>query len=399
MESARSRFIQLKPSLKKSLEQDILKFWLNKTVDQENGGFYGYVGSENMPDPYANKGVILNTRILWSFSAVNSIIPDEKYRKHARRAYEYIINHFADKKHGGVFWELDYTGKPVNSRKQIYAQSFAIYSFSEYFRITGDSKVLDQAIEIYHLIEKYSLDRTEGGYKEAFREDWTEIGDFRLSEKDLNAPKTMNTHLHILEAYTSLYRIWPDRELKTSLRNLILLFIKKFIDNRGHLVLFFSNSWEQIGDFCSYGHDIEFSWLLTEAAHALGEKDLVTITEEKAVRIADMILKEGADSDGGLMNEYHYSKNELDGDKHWWIQAEAMVGYYNAFQITGNEKYLDSLLKQWEFIEKHIIDHNNGEWFWKTDRAGKVYPGDEKAGFWKCPYHNTRAIIELLERP
>ena len=316
----------------------------------------------------------------------------------ADRAYSYISDFFLDKKYGGVYWELDFKGKPVNTRKQVYAQAFAIYSYVEYFKIAREEEILDKAIAIYRLIEKHSLDKTGNGYLDAFAEDWSEIADMRLSEKDMNAPKTMNTHLHILEAYTNLFKVWKDDGLRTSLMNLITLFLDKFIDERGHLVLFFDTNWNKLDDYCSYGHDIEFSWLLTEAAEVLGNQSLISLTRIAAQNIAELVQKEGIDSDGGIMYEFDYKKNELDSDKHWWMQAEAMVGFFNVYQFNKNEKYPELIVNLWEFTNKYIVDHQNGEWFWRVDRNGKPYPDSEKAGFWKCPYHNSRAIIELLER-
>lgn len=398
MNSDLKSFKNFREVLLSDLENNILNFWISKTQDENNGGFIGLVDEHNNPIPSSSKGVVLNTRILWTFSAAFLFFKEEKYKHLADRAYEYIREFFIDKKNKGVFWELDFKGNPLNTRKQIYAQAFTIYSFTEYYQASGDETALKTAIEIFNLIEKHSFDSVKGGYIEAFRDDWSPIQDFRLSEKDLNAPKTMNTHLHILEAYTCLYKVWKDEKLKDALRNLILLFLDKFLDHRGHLILFFDNDWNPIDDFCSFGHDIEFSWLLTEAAHSLGDQELVVRTSATAVEIATIINKEAIAADGGIMNEYHYSKKELDSDKHWWQQAEAMVGFFNAYQISKNGKFLESMLSVWGFIDKYIIDHNNGEWFWKVDCNGAVTQGMEKAGFWKCPYHNSRAAFELVER-
>ena len=398
MNSDLKSFKSFREVLLSDLENNILSFWSTKTQDDKYGGFFGHIDEHNNPITTASKGVVLNTRILWTFSASFLFFKDEKYKLIADRAYEYISDFFVDKKNNGVFWELDYNGNPLNTRKQIYAQAFTIYSFTEYYQASGDETALNTAIEIFNLIEKHSLDSVKGGYLEAFKDDWSPIQDFRLSEKDLNAPKTMNTHLHILEAYTCLYKVWKNDKLKDALRNLILLFLQKFLDHRGHLILFFDNDWKPFDEFCSYGHDIEFSWLLTEAAHALGDQELIIKTSTKAVEIATIISKEAIAADGGIMNEYHYTKQELDSDKHWWQQAEAMVGFFNAYHISKNGKFLESMLSVWGFIYKYIIDHKNGEWFWRVDCNGVVPPGMEKAGFWKCPYHNSRAAFELVER-
>jgi mannobiose 2-epimerase len=398
MNSIKNKIALLKPKLLENLEKNILKFWATRTPDHENGGFYGLIDSDNIVVNEANKGVILNTRILWTFSAAYSFFKTLEYQHLAHRAYSYISEYFLDKKYGGVYWELDFKGNPVNTRKQVYAQAFAIYSFVEYYKIAKEQDILDQAITIYRLIENYSLDKVHNGYIDAFGKDWSEIQDLRLSEKDLNAPKTMNTHLHILEAYTNLYRVWKDETLRKSLENLINLFLEKFVDERGHLILFFDHNWNKMDDYCSFGHDIEYSWLLTEAASVLGDSALISHTRTSAEKIAVLVEKEGIDKDGGLMYEFNYKNNELDSDKHWWMQAEAMVGFLNVYQFTRNEKYLELIIKLWGFIDTNLVDHQNGEWYWRTDRSGRIYPGIEKAGFWKCPYHNSRAILEILER-
>lgn len=398
MVSKNNRIPELKSKLLENLENNILKFWVSKTIDSENSGFYGLVNDKNEPVKDSSKGAVLNTRILWTFSAAFEYFKLPIYRDLADRAYRYISDFFLDNKNGGIFWELDFKGNPVNARKQVYAQAFAIYSFTEYYKISKQKDVLDKAILLYNLIEKYSLDVVKFGYIDAFGEDWSPIQDLKLSAKDENAPKTMNTHLHILEAYTNLYTVWKDDKLKNSLKNLIVLFLEKFVDQRGHLVLFFDNDWNRIEDFCSFGHDIEFTWLLTEAAEVLDDSELIERTRKTAVNTAAIILNQGIAKDGGLMNEYDYHKHELDSDKHWWQQAEAMVGFYNAYKISRDEKFLDAMFGVWDFIDRYIIDHSNGEWFWKVDKNGKVYPGMEKAGFWKCPYHNSRAVFELIKR-
>lgn len=398
MKSSSDRIRDLKPHLLHELETNILNYWLTKTPDPINGGYYGHIDENNNPLPGASRGAVLNARILWTFSAAAGFLKNNDYALQADRAFQYFSTSFTDEKYGGIFWETDYLGRVKNPRKQIYAQAFGIYAYAEYYRLTGNQEALRQAIELFQLIEKHSYDAANEGYIEAFQEDWTTISDLRLSEKDLNAPKTMNTHLHILEAYTNLYKVWKDPELKYSLERIIRLFLTRFIDNRDHLILFFDMDWIRIGQVCSYGHDIEFSWLLTEAAVISGNSELINECGEKALRVAAKVFREGLDKDGGLMNEYDYERGEMDTDKHWWQQAEAMVGFLNAYHISKDEKYLGVIPSIWNFITRYMIDHKNGEWFWKTDRKGTVYSGMEKAGFWKCPYHNSRALMEILER-
>lgn len=373
----------------------ILNYWKCHTIDDVNGGFYGLVDINNIPDTGADKSIVLNLRILWTFAAAFRFTGEKEYKLLADRAYHYIRSCFFDRRYGGVFWSVDFRGNPVNKRKQVYAQAFAIFALSEYFQITKDPEVLNEALEIYHLIEKHSLDINRGGYIEAFDAKWDFLEDVRLGENDQNEKKTMNTHLHILEAYTNLYRVRKDELIQNALNNLIHTFTDHIIDRRTHhLNLFFDENWQLRSSKISYGHDIESAWLLFEAAEILKNDSLTKKISELSVKITTASI-EGLDKDGGLMNEYDAASHHLDSDKHWWPQAEAMVGLLNAYQLSEEGYYYDLFLRSWEFTKKFIIDHQNGEWYWRVDRDGN-HSRQEKAGFWKCPYHNTRACIEVI---
>lgn len=378
------------------LIHNILPFWMGRMVDLENGGFYGRIDGHNILHDHADKGVILNTRILWTFSAAYDYHNKEEYLTMAHRAFQYIVRYFMDTSYGGVYWMLDHRGGPVDTKKQIYAQAFALYAFSEYYRVTRSEEVLDLGIGLFRNIESFSFDHGNNGYLEAFDREWRPLNDFRLSEKDINAAKTMNTHLHILEAYTHLYRIWPDAGLGQQLRKLIELFMDKFIRSDHHFHLFFDEEWQLMSDGISYGHDIEGSWLLTEAAAVLKDPALLRKVQKVAVKMVEASL-EGMDEDGALMNEAD-GKGQVDTDKHWWPQAEALVGLVNAWQITGDHGYLRYAENNWRFIQEHIIDHENGEWVWSVTKSHDRVPHEDKAGPWKCPYHNSRAMIELVKR-
>jgi mannobiose 2-epimerase len=377
--------------------KSILNYWKKYTVDSENGGFYGLVDRENNPDPRADKGIILNARILWTFSAAFRFTGDREHIELADRAYHYLKSYFFDDRYGGVWWKVDFRGNAVNRRKQIYAQAFAIYALAEYFRIQENPEISRQAFEIFHLIERYSYDNERGGYIEAFDEKWGCLEDVRLGENDQNEKKTMNTHLHLLEAYTNLYGISKDGLLHDKLAGLIHIFIRHIIDNKTyHLNLFFNEEWKLCSSKISFGHDIEAAWLLCEAAEILEDESLIKKTSDLSLKIA-AAAAEGLDKDGGMMNEMYLSEKRLDTDKHWWPQAEAMVGFLNGYALSGDEYFYDLFLSSWKFIKRFIIDHIKGEWFWRVDKDG-VPSGEEKAGFWKCPYHNTRACIEIIHR-
>jgi len=390
-----SNILQLKQQLKDELTQNILPFWMDKMVDETQGGFYGRMTGENDIVSTAPKGAILNARILWTFSSAYRLLKKPEYLITATRAKDYLLQYFWDTKNGGIFWQLDSEGKPIDTKKQIYAQGFAIYGLSEYARATGDTEALDKAVQLYELIEKYSFDTKLNGYFEAFSCQWGEIADMRLSDKDANEKKTMNSHLHILEPYTNLYRVWPSAQLKQSLHNLITLFLDKILDSTGHLQLFFDEQWYSKKNIVSYGHDIEASWLLYEAAVELGDEALL----HRVIVVVPAIVKaasEGLQEDGSLIYEKDEDTAHVEADRHWWVQAEAVVGYWYAYQLTGNEAYLQKTENCWQYIQNHLIDRENGEWFWSFKTDGSVNMTDDKAGFWKCPYHNGRMCMELI---
>ena len=386
---------QYKIELREELAS-ILNYWMSHTLDEINGGFYGKIDNDNNIHTNAPKGSVLNSRILWTFSAAYNLTKEEQYLKIADRAYHYIINHFVDKQYGGVYWTVNHKGEPLDTKKQIYALSFLQYACSEYYKCNTSGEVKQLAIDLYNLIEKYSFDKERTGYLEAFSGDWQEIKDLRLSAKDANEKKTMNTHLHILEAYTNLYHIWPHATLK----NHITLLIKNFTDHiinkeTNHLHSFFDENWNSKGDIISYGHDIEAAWLLSDAAKIIKDKIIIEEIKTIAVKMADAVA-EGLDKDGGLW--YEKENGHLVEEKHSWPQAEAMIGFYNAWEISNDYKYLSQSKNSWIFVKQNILDKNNKEWFWGVTKDNKPIAGEDKVGLWKCPYHNSRACIEIIRR-
>jgi mannobiose 2-epimerase len=388
---------------RRELTGNILPFWMQHTVDRENGGFYGAIDCDLQVETQAPRASVINARILWTFSAAARVLGDTAYRETADWSYDYIVDKFWDKEYGGVYWLLDYRGNPISDRKQIYAQAFAAYGMAEYFRLTGRAESLGYAQQLYRLIEEKSAEPEYGGYLEARARDWNALEDLRLSEKDLNSPKSMNTHLHVLEAYTNLLRAWDDSGLRASLKRLLEVTMDRIVDNStAHFKMFFENDWTSLTDHVSFGHDIEGSWLILEAAEALGDEALVGCARELAVRMAQAVYEQGLDTDGSLF--YESSRGRMvDPNKHWWAQAEAVVGFYNAYQVSAQEHFRTAAYRAWEYIEDKVVDKVHGEWHAKLKPDGTPWKAEEDpdaclVGAWKCPYHNARVCLEMWGR-
>ena len=376
----------------------ILAFWMEHSVDKEHGGFYGELDNQNRVQPDSDKSAILNARILWTFASALRTTKCEQYRAIADRAFAYLSERFVDPEHGGVFWSLNSDGSMANGRKQLYAIAFAIYGCSEYFGATGKPEALALAKDLYQSIEAHGFDAERGGYVEAFARDWGTLDDLRLSDKDENAPKTMNTHLHILEAYANLLRYWQDEGLERQLRSLIVVSLEKIVQDDFHFGLFFDLEWNPTNRNVSFGHDIEGSWLLHEAAEVLGDPSLLERVKAVAIRMAEVTLHQGIAPQGGIREELQFGKGVQDLTFHWWPQAEGVVGFYNAYQLTAQTHYLDMATRLWRFVREYFRDLEYGEWFWRVDMDGKPIKDTYKIGFWKCPYHNGRACMEILNR-
>ena len=388
----------LKKEMKQCLENNILRYWIDKVTDKEHGGYYGRVDGHDHVHPEAEKGAILNGRILWAFSAAYRVMKNKEYLDAATRAKDYILDHFIDKEYGGVYWSLDCEGKPLDTKKQTYAIGFVIYGLSEYARATGDKQALDAAIKLYHDIEAHAYDAVNGGYVEALTREWNPIADMRLSDKDENGAKTMNTHLHVIEPYTNLYRVWPSKELHESIHRLFDVFPDKLYNKETHhLDLFFDNEWHGRRNVESYGHDIEATWLLWETALVLGEDDVKAKLGPIVVDLAKA-ADEGLQPDGSMIYEHWKDTGKTDRQRQWWVLCENVIGHVNLYQYFNDASALKVAKDCWTFIDKHLVDHVNGEWHWAVDDNGKINLDDDKAGFWKCPYHNSRMCLEIIER-
>ena len=384
----------LAKQLRKELTENILPYWSRRMI-RPDGLVLGRIDGHENEDPSAPIGGIMTARMLWTFASAYRLLGDPAYLETAVLAKRMIIDRFFDPEFGGTYWSLNPDGTPLDTKKQIYAIAFAIYGLAELNRATGDAEALEYAIKLFRSIEDHSFDTGKDGYFEAFTRSWEQIEDMRLSEKDANESKTMNTHLHVIEAYTCLYRVWKDPLLETRLRGLINIFDKYILDTNGHLKLFFDNDWNCGYDIFSYGHDIEASWLLHEAAMVLGDKEMLARIEERLPLIV-AAASEGFSPEGGMI--YEKTGEEVDADRHWWVQAEAAVGYFNLWEHFGALEGLENSLHCWEFIKNELVDRQNGEWFWSVRADGSINRNEDKAGFWKCPYHNGRMCLEIIER-
>ncbi len=398
---------QLQAEMRDVVENNILRFWLNEMVDHKQGGFYGQMLGDGTVVKDAVRGAILTARLLWAFAAAYRVLGTDAYLSAAQRAKDYLLTHFLDNEYGGVYWAVDCRGVPVDTKKQFYALGFALYGLAEYARATGEDAALRSALQLFDTIETRALDKQYNGYLEALTRQWQPIDDMRLSEKDANYPKSQNTHLHILEPYANLLRCLKERGAETesidrvgrALRNLIALFCEKIISpSTAHLRMFFSRDWTPAPEqLISYGHDIECSWLLHEAALILGDSDVLAAVVPVVRRLA-AAAEEGLAADGALIYEADSTTGYADRKRHWWVQAEAVVGYYNIYQHFGDERALDTSLRCWQYIKAHLIDYARGEWYARCDEKGTPCRADDRAGFWKCPYHNSRMCLELIER-
>jgi mannobiose 2-epimerase len=391
------RLAQFQAEVFQELSGNILPFSTHFVVDWEHGGFYGHVANDRTAQNGAPKGLIQHSRMLWAFAHAYRIVGNAEYLLIAFHARKSLMNWFWDREHGGFFWMVNYRGQPLQADKFTYGQAFAIYGLAEYHLANGNARCLERAIELYRLLERHSRDPEHGGYWEVCRRDWTPAPGQRLDETALPVAKGMNTHLHVLEAYTNLLRAWDDGDLRASLQASVHTMLYRILNPDTHqLSLYFDREWRSLSDRVSYGHDIEASWLLVEAAEVLGDPELITQVREAALQMAYATLERGVDADGGLFNEGD-SSGVIERDKAWWPQAEAVVGFLNAYQLSGDPRFLDASLASWRFVQQYLVDKEHGEWFHTVDEAGRPHDR-EKAGPWKTPYHNGRACLEVMGR-
>lgn len=393
----KARLEQLRKEISENLTHNLLPYWSTKMTDTIHGGFWGRVDSKEQVHPEADKGGILNARILWTFSSAYRIFRDTSYLKVATKARDYILNNFIDKEYGGGYMTVKANGEPGDVRKYTLTESYFIYALAEYYRATGDQTALDEAKKIFDYLEKYAFDQENNGYFEVCTRDWKRSHDQLLNEKSPKEEKTMITHLHMVEAYAGLYRVWPDNRMAERLRNVLDVFDDKIVGRKtSHLIYFLEKDWKGTTTIDSYGHDIEGSWLIVEAARLLKDKDLISHVEKLSLKIADT-AQEGLNKDGSLLTEKDYKTGHVVTVRSWWEQAETIVGYLNAFELTGKDSYLLNAINCWNYIKQHFVDYANGGWYSLVKENGDP-AGSDKANYWTCPYHNGRMCMEVIER-
>lgn len=381
--------------VKKHLEETLIPFWGN-LMDREYGGFYGYVGDDLKLDRFAVKGVILNSRILWFFSNSAVVLEKPELLMYAGHAYRFLKDFCLDRVHGGVFWSMTYDGQPEDETKHTYNQAFAVYALSSYYAASGEKEALELAFDLFHLIE--SECRDEAGYGEAYTRDFVPEANEKLSENGVTASKTMNTLLHVFEAYTELYRVTQEPEVSERLREILDVFAEKVYNQElKRQEVFFDNQWNSLIDLHSYGHDIETSWLIDRGLEILGDP-AYTEKMKPVVKALAKEIYERAYRGHSLLNECE--KGLDDTDRIWWVQAEAVVGFFNAWEEEPEETYyLEAAKDIWNYIKENLVDRRpNSEWFWRLHEDGTPVSGEPIVEPWKCPYHNGRMCMEIWTR-
>lgn len=383
-----------KEEIKSELENHIIPFW-NNLCDYEKGGFYGYMSSDLELDKNAEKGVILHSRILWFYSNCYLTLKREDCLEKAKHCFEFLKNYCIDRDRGGVYWLMNADGTVSDSMKHTYCQAFFIYAMASYYDASKDKEALDLAMSVFDTVETKCVD--DIAYLEAQSKEFVPVENDALSENGLMADKTMNTVLHLIEAYSELYRVNPDKKVLERLKFQLELTCDKIYDKEGHkLLVFFDRDMKVIGDIHSYGHDIEATWLLDRACYIIGDTKLTekisAMNKAIVANIADIAFENGS-----LNNER--DKTEINRTRIWWVQAESVVGFLNGYQRYGEEKYLEMSRSVWNYIKNNIVDkREGGEWFSQIEENGCYTKEKATVDPWKCPYHNGRMCLEVIKR-
>ncbi len=383
----------IQTEIRRELTEHIIPFW-HSLRDDTNGGFIGQVDYDLTRHPDADKGCILNSRILWFFSEAAMFLKDAFLLEDARHAYS-MLRRMTDENHGGVYWSVHADGTVADATKHTYNQAFAIYALSAWYHASGDREALDLAMTLFRCVEEHCRDA--GGYLEAFTADWQPAGNEKLSENGVMATRTMNTLLHVMEGYTGLYTACPDKEVRARLYEILDIFEKKIYNHeRQRQEVFFDHEYQTLIDLHSFGHDIETSWLAEKTLEALNDPAVTARIRPLLLQMADHTWR-AAFTDHGFANECE--RGIVNTRRIWWVQAEALLGFLNAYEKTGEERYRDAVLSQWRYIRDTLVDPRPGsEWFWYLNEDGTPGTDEPIVEPWKCPYHNGRMCMEFLRR-
>lgn len=393
--------------LRSELLGNVLPWWQRAIFDAQGrvlGARDNHGALHDVP-----RSAVLGTRLLWTFaSAEQRLGATPEGAAAAQRAWRWVTEALTDARHGGVFWSVDAAGRPVADHKQTYAQAFAVYALAACHGwqagLSGRpthlaTPALQQALALFDLIEAHTFDPVDGGCWEGCTRDWQPLADTRLSAREPEAPKTMNTHLHLLEALTELLRHVPSGRIAARLRELVELFLDRlWLPAQRCFGLFFTRDWRVLTPQVSWGHDIEAAWLLVRAAERLRDPRLLARTTDRALEVADAVAERGVAADGSVLGEGDFDGRVTDARRHWWCQAEAVVGFWDAWQRGGAVHHGRAAWRAWQFIERHHVDRRGGDWFKTLDASGRPDATVFKAGPWECPYHHVRAGLEMIER-
>lgn len=385
---------KMSEEMEKELLRHIIPFW--ESLKDERGGFCGEVTSDLTRHDDADKGVILHSRILWFFSRAYLLTSDRNLLADATHAYQFLTEHCFDDQYGGVYWTVHWDGTAAEDMKHAYNQAFAIYGLTAYYEASGERAALEKAYDLYQILEGRCIDHF--GYLEAFSREWGAMENDKLSEDGYLACRTMNTLLHVIEAYTELFRVGGEKKVKESLRTALELCLSRVYDPRlGALYVFFNKRGHNIAEIHSYGHDIEAAWLLDRACEGLQDEELTKRISDMSLHLTNTVLSCALEPDGGVNNQC--CRGVIDKSRVWWVQAESIVGCVNAYQKTSNSQYLEIADRIWQFLKDRVIDRRpGGEWYWQTDEKGVPDLNKPIAGAWKCPYHNGRMCMEVMQR-
>lgn len=387
--------MNMKEEIKDQLVSSIIPFWKNLR-DDEFGGYYGYMGYDLKLDKKAEKGCILNSRITWFFSNAYTLLKDESLLKEADHGYAFLKDHCIDKENGGIYWSMNYDGTPLDTTKHTYNQAFCIYALSSYYEASGKKEALDLAKQLFHMIEEKCTD--DQGYLEAFTRDFQPESNEKLSENGVLAEKTMNTLLHVLEAYTELYRVSKDEQVKEKLKWIMDVFADKVYNPKlKRQEVFFDKNYNSIIDLHSYGHDIETAWLMDRSLEILDDDAYINRLSPITKALTENIYKVAFDGHS-LSNEC--DKGVVDTNRVWWVQAETVIGFLNGYEKDPSKtEYKEAAEATWQFIKDYVIDKRPGsEWFWLVRQDGTPVEGEPIVEPWKCPYHNGRMCMEVIRR-